>query len=317
MKLLQSRSFFIPVIVLVMVFAGCFSTGSLQIANYHLQRPPGCVAINDTLWYDRTEITNMDWLEYIFWLQRVYGSEHQAYRSALPDSTVWERGAGSPQYGEPYITGVIYLRHPAYQNYPVVGISRQQALDYSRWRSDRVFEQRLADLGAIVPDPISSDTDSYFTIERFYDGSYPSLINPDQFRYYPHYRLPSADEFKQARQKADNMAGVAFAKCQTRKCRDCLRMFYYPDYNAADTTYSAKLSRLASNRNYPCSRFLQAAPVHLRGNVREWMEEPFTSAGIGWNDNPALVNKQLVFTDTLPNAWTGFRNVCTWRKIAE
>jgi hypothetical protein len=47
------------------------------------------------------------------------------------------------------------------------------------------------------------------------------------------------------------------------------------------------------------------------------MEEPFTSAGIGWNDNPALVNKQLVFTDTLPNAWTGFRNVCTWRKIAE
>jgi hypothetical protein len=103
----------------------------------------------------------------------------------------------------------------------------------------------------------------------------------------PYYRLPSADEFKQARQKADNMAGVAFAKCQTRKCRDCLRMFYYPDYDAADTTFSAKLSRLASNRNYPCSRFLQAAPVHLRGNVREWMEEPFTSAGIGWNDNPA------------------------------
>jgi len=94
-------------------------------------------------------------------------------------------------------------------------------------------------------------------------------------------------------------------------------MMYYPDYDAADTTFSAKLDRLASNSNYPCSRFLQAAPVHLRGNVREWVEEPYTSAGIGWNDNPSLVGKQQVFTDTLPNAWTGFRNVCAFRVKSE
>ena len=33
-----------------------------------------------------------------------------------------------------------YLRHPAFANYPVVGVSWIQAYEYAQWRSDRYQE---------------------------------------------------------------------------------------------------------------------------------------------------------------------------------
>jgi len=36
-----------------------------------------------------------------------------------------------------------YLRHPAYAQYPVVGVSWIQAMEYSKWRTDRVNEMML------------------------------------------------------------------------------------------------------------------------------------------------------------------------------
>ena len=42
-----------------------------------------------------------------------------------------------------------YFRHPAYQDYPVVGVSWQQAVDYCDWRTDRVNERRVIEAGAL------------------------------------------------------------------------------------------------------------------------------------------------------------------------
>ena len=35
--------------------------------------PPGTIQINDTLFADETEITNIAWLEYEFWTASIYG----------------------------------------------------------------------------------------------------------------------------------------------------------------------------------------------------------------------------------------------------
>ena len=60
------------------------------------------------------------------------------YNGLLPDTLVWRNRLGSAE-----ILVENYLRHPAYRNYPVVGVSWLQANEYAKWRSDRVGEMVL------------------------------------------------------------------------------------------------------------------------------------------------------------------------------
>ena len=60
------------------------------------------------------------------------------YKSALPDTLVWRSKLGDNKKYVDY-----YLRHPAYRNYPVVGVYWLQANDFCKWRTDRVNEYIL------------------------------------------------------------------------------------------------------------------------------------------------------------------------------
>jgi len=62
----------------------------------------------------------------------------QIYEGALPDTLVWRNQLG---YVEELTTN--YLRHPAYAEYPVVGVNWLQAVQYAEWRTDRVNEYIL------------------------------------------------------------------------------------------------------------------------------------------------------------------------------
>lgn len=95
--------------------------------------PPGTVQINDTLFADETEISNFSWLEYTWNTAATYGTDSKEYKSCLPDTLVWRE---KNSYNEPYVN--YYFRHIAYRDYPVVGISYEQAVAFCKWRTDRV-----------------------------------------------------------------------------------------------------------------------------------------------------------------------------------
>jgi formylglycine-generating enzyme required for sulfatase activity len=95
--------------------------------------PPGTVKINDTLYFDKAEISNFSYFEYLESIKNVHGINSSMYTAALPDTLVWRN---PESYNEPYT--LYYFRHPAYRNYPVVGISYEQALSYCEWRSKTV-----------------------------------------------------------------------------------------------------------------------------------------------------------------------------------
>lgn len=97
--------------------------------------PPGTVKINDTLFADETEISNFSWVQYQFWVYTKYGYNSPQYKAVLPDTLVWRDSAS---YNEPYVK--YYLRHPAYRDYPVVGVSYEQAVEFCKWRTERVME---------------------------------------------------------------------------------------------------------------------------------------------------------------------------------
>ncbi len=78
-----------------------------------------------SFYMDETEVSNLNYLEYLYWLQRVYGADYpEVYKKALPDTLVWRNPTS---YNEPFVDN--YLRHPSYQNYPVVGVSWVQAMN--------------------------------------------------------------------------------------------------------------------------------------------------------------------------------------------
>ncbi len=95
--------------------------------------PPGTVQINDSLFADETEISNFSWIEYEMWTKGIYGANSKEHLATLPDTLVWIEKLA---YNEPYVK--YYYRHPAYKNYPVVGISYEQATAFCKWRTERV-----------------------------------------------------------------------------------------------------------------------------------------------------------------------------------
>ena len=104
---------------LVAIEGGTFTMGSTQEnVYYEWNNTPRQVTVS-SFFMDQTEVSNLDYLEYIYWLTRIYGSEYpEMVTRALPDTLVWRN---SLAYNEPMIE--VYFRHPAYRDYPVVGVS--------------------------------------------------------------------------------------------------------------------------------------------------------------------------------------------------
>lgn len=101
--------------------------------------PSGTVVIDsDTLsvqafFMAETEITNRDYREFLADLK--ISGDQDAYRRALPDTLQWRDKLA---YNEPYVE--YYFRHPAYAEYPVVNISREQAEMYCVWLTKKMRE---------------------------------------------------------------------------------------------------------------------------------------------------------------------------------
>lgn len=232
--------------------------------------PPGTVRINDTLYADKTEITNFSWLEYELYIRTKYGKESPEHKAAKPDLTVWLRDGMTSN--EPFSS--LYYTSPAYRDYPVVGISYEQALAYCKWRSE-VVNVKIAQ-------------------SKLHRGR----VN---------YRLPSRQEWEWM---AGNGAEVFHRKNEvvcTKNTKD--EKVYQVNYQArcfindsiSSFIYTSSVTSYAKNgfRMY-----------NMIGNVSEMVQEKGISKGGSWKQilDECRVGKDIPYNG--PEAWLGFRCVC-------
>jgi len=73
-----------------------------------------------------TEVSNGEYILFLTWLKEQ--GKTQEYLQNLPDTAVWKAKLA---YNEPYVD--YYFRHPAYKDYPLVGVTLAQAKAYCSW----------------------------------------------------------------------------------------------------------------------------------------------------------------------------------------
>lgn len=153
---------------LVLVEGGTFTMGRVQDDVMHDWNNSPNQQHVQSFYMDETEVTNKMYMEYLDWLKRVFPPEDENYKNiyvgALPDTLVWRDRLG---YNETMTNN--YLRHPAYGDYPVVGVNWIQAVEFSKWRTDRVNEAVLEREGYLKRDAKTVDVtgESSFNTETY------------------------------------------------------------------------------------------------------------------------------------------------------
>lgn len=228
--------------------------------------PPGTIKVSENFYFDQTEITNFSWLEYMYWAKEKYGKTSEQYLAVIPDTAVWGENSPFAQH---------YLRHPSYQNYPVVGVSYEQAVAYCAWRSKRVNEFIFAKKNKIEYHYFKED--STFT-------EIPQIFT---------YRLPTEEEW-------NLVANAGFSKRTLRKkTSEGNLKSIAEDENKMETTT-------------PVTAYWPNiyGVFNMIGNVAEMVSVKGVSKGGSWTHSLEDSQADKVQNYTGPTRWLGFRCVC-------
>ncbi len=197
---------------------------------------------------DDTEITNNEYRQFIQVLMTdsvdVYGEE-RIRRDFYPDTTVWMRDF-THHMGDPMLD--YYFQHPAFDDYPVVGVTWQKAKDFCKWRTEHLNQARQA------------------------NGLFPM----------PAFRLPSEAEWEYAARGGRDLSPYPWGGPYIRNAKGCMLANFKPgrgNYYDDGFAYTSPVGAYFAN---------DYGLYDMSGNVAEWCEDAYFEAAtpIVWDLNP-------------------------------
>jgi formylglycine-generating enzyme required for sulfatase activity len=88
------------------------------------------VKVKSDLYVSKYEVSNLDYRNFLTDIKN--NNKFEIYMNCLPDTLVWKNDF---KFTEPFVQ--FYFRNPSYDNYPVVGISYESAIEYCNWLTDK------------------------------------------------------------------------------------------------------------------------------------------------------------------------------------
>ncbi len=204
---------------------------------------------------DDTEITNNEYRQFMNVMLTdsvdVLGLD-KIMDELYPDTMVWMNDF-SHHYGDPMME--YYYWHPAFDDYPVIGVDWYAARYFSEWRT------------------------SYMNQWRNENGMWSM----------PNFRLPSEAEWEYAARGSRDMAKYPWGGPYLRNAKGCMLANFKPgrgNYYDDGFQYTSPVASYFSN---------DFGIYDMAGNVSEWTEDAFYEAAVPivWDLNPTYWDESI------------------------